>query len=196
MREMPVIAIHEARKTAFKELIWKEKETMAFLSDNSRVMIMPKKLLFATCASLLLMTSAAIAENGSNVKISFSKDADKAFNEKYGAEEKVYIEKLVRDEIQKSLGSEYSVDVFVESATPNRPTMYQMAQTPSLSFQSFSLGGADMTGKVFDKNGNQVGEVHHKYYTPSIYEAQYSWTWHDADWAIEKFASKLKNSVK
>lgn len=154
-----------------------------------------RKIFYVSIATgVFLFANVALADSG--VKVSFSKDAEKAFSEKYGMEEKANIEESVREEIRKALGDGFNVEVIVESATPNRPTMYQMAKTPSLSFQSFSVGGADLKGIVFDKNGKQLGQAEYEYSTPFVYDAQYQWTWHDADWAIERFAKVLKKSIQ
>ncbi len=155
---------------------------------------MRKIFQISIAAAVVLFANSALADNG--VKISFSKDADKAFSEKYGMDEKANIEQTVREEIQKAMGDGFNIEVFVESATPNRPTMTQMSKNPSLSYQSFSIGGADLKGVVFDKSGKQLSEVKYEYSTPTIYDAQYQWTWHDANWAIERFAKALKKSVK
>ncbi|MET0336194.1 MAG: hypothetical protein ABW063_00375, partial [Caulobacter sp.] len=38
------------------------------------------------------------------------------------------------------------LDLVITDARPNRPTMQQMARKPGLSYQSFSIGGAAVTG--------------------------------------------------
>lgn len=152
--------------------------------------------IFIGFAFSALISGAAFAQTNDNVKINFSEDAEKAFVEKYGIDEKSYIEKTVREELKKAIGDGFNIEIFVESATPNRPTMFQMSKNPSLSYQSFSTGGANLKGVVLDKDGKEVANVKYEYSTPFIYDAQYYVTWRDADWAIERFANALKKSIQ
>jgi hypothetical protein len=75
-------------------------------------------------------------------------------------------------------------------ARPNRPTFKQMADQPSLSFESFSTGGARIDGHII-ASGGAMTPISYSYYEPDIRNARLSSVWADADWTIERFAYAL-----
>ena len=73
---------------------------------------------------------------------------------------------------------------------PNRPTFKQMADNPSLSYSSFSTGGADIQGHAVMPNG-QVIPLSYSYYETDIRFSRLGGTWADADGVIDRFAHRL-----
>lgn len=75
-------------------------------------------------------------------------------------------------------------------AVPNRPTFKQMADNPSLSFDSFGIGGAEIEGHIVGPDGH-VAPVSYRYYDSSIRDAVNVPIWHQASWTIQRFARDL-----
>jgi hypothetical protein len=82
------------------------------------------------------------------------------------------------------------VDLVLVDAVPNRPTFKQLGDTPGLSFQSFGIGGAKIEGSITTPDGRVI-PVSYKYYEPDIRYAHANWTWSDATWTFDRFASRL-----
>ena len=78
----------------------------------------------------------------------------------------------------------------IEDARPNRPTLRQMSSDPGLSFSSFGVGGARVTGEYRAKSGERT-PVDYSWYETDITRAPYNSTWSDADTAFERLANKL-----
>lgn len=82
------------------------------------------------------------------------------------------------------------------SLTPNRPTMAQMRDNPSLSFQSFGLGGAALTGKLVSVDGKELGTVSYSWEETWIDNVVQVGTWHDAQRAFSLFARHLSRDLQ
>lgn len=78
----------------------------------------------------------------------------------------------------------------IEDATPNRPTMRQMSQQPGLSYSSFGVGGARISGEYRARSG-ETTPVRYSWYETDIRRAPYYGPWNDADRAFERLADKL-----
>ena len=77
-------------------------------------------------------------------------------------------------------------------AQNNRPTIGQQSRETSLSFRSFSLGGAKIEAELFTKDGTSLGTVKYAYYDNVFDEfTQNTGTWTDARIAISRFSNKL-----
>ena len=77
-------------------------------------------------------------------------------------------------------------------AQNNRPTIGQQSRETSLSFRSFSLGGAKIEAELFTKDGTSLGTVKYAYYDNDFDEfTQNTGTWTDARIAISRFSNKL-----
>ena len=126
------------------------------------------------------------------VNITYSDKLEKEFVENYGTREKAFLEETIRKELADELGADaVRADITVIDAKPNRPTFEQLGNKPGLSYQSFSIGGAELSGKTFDKFGNLISIVNYEYTSPSIFDARMMHTWQDADYAIYRFARRL-----
>jgi hypothetical protein len=78
----------------------------------------------------------------------------------------------------------------IEDATPNRPTMRQMSQQPGLSYSSFGVGGARISGEYRARSG-ETTPVRYSWYETDIRRTPYYGAWSDADRAFERLADKL-----
>lgn len=151
--------------------------------------------LFVTIATFTaLITSPALAD-GLKVNVSFGDKAEKAITKTYGERERVTITDLIERNLTRALGTQAArVDVVINDVVPNRPTFKQMGDRPGLSFQSFGIGGADVSGKAYDAAGNLLGSVSYDWYGDIMW-ADTSWTWTDADRAMYQFSRQLAAAV-
>ncbi|MBW8302390.1 MAG: hypothetical protein K0M78_00275 [Brevundimonas sp.] len=83
------------------------------------------------------------------------------------------------------------IDLVLTDLRPNRPTFEQMAQRPGLDgHRSVSIGGAAIEGRITTADG-RVLPVRYDWYSNSIAEVRGYTTWHDADRAYQRLASRL-----
>jgi len=82
------------------------------------------------------------------------------------------------------------IELVIEDVVPNRPTFQQMADKPGLSFESFGVGGASVSGTVTTADGRSY-PVSYRWYETDIRWAQTAGTWTDAETAFDRFARKL-----
>ncbi|XBQ15076.1 MAG: hypothetical protein ABL308_08890 [Oceanicaulis sp.] len=78
--------------------------------------------------------------------------------------------------------------VVIEDATPNRPTFQQLADRPSLSARTVSIGGARVTAVMSDPAGDELGRFAYSWRTPALDREQYTLVWTDAENAFDRFA--------
>ena len=81
-------------------------------------------------------------------------------------------------------------------AKPNRPTHNQLSRDIGLSFNSFGLGGAELTADVIGANGESLGTMEYDYYT-SFNERVFQpiGIWEDANRSISKFSRKASKTL-
>ncbi|WP_425999841.1 hypothetical protein [Caulobacter sp. DWR1-3-2b1] len=82
------------------------------------------------------------------------------------------------------------LDLVIEDARPNRPTMREMSAKPGLSYQSFGVGGARVSGEYRAASGART-PVDYSWYETDIRWAEYGSTWSDADKAFDRLAVRL-----
>jgi hypothetical protein len=120
---------------------------------------------------------------------------DKA--DKYGQRELDYLATDLRDSVIQAINrqggltpSGGTLDLVIEDAVPNRPTMREMSATPGLSYESFGLGGARVTGVLTTPDGQTV-PVSYRWYETDIRWAQSAGTWSDAQTTFDRFGRQL-----
>ena len=86
--------------------------------------------------------------------------------------------------------------VTLEMAKPNRPTFNQLSEDASLSFQSFSIGGAEITAEVIGASGENLGTMEYDYYS-TLNENGFHpvGIWQDADRSISRFSKKATKKL-
>jgi hypothetical protein len=87
------------------------------------------------------------------------------------------------------------IELVLADARPNRPTFKQLGDTPGLSYQSFGVGGAEITG-VSIAAGGAVTPISYKYYESDIRWARWGGTWADAQNTFQRFASDLRRGER
>ena len=152
-----------------------------------------KTLLLAGAALMI----APIAQAG-EINISFSEDFTETLNEDYGVREgEVLIEELTED-LTRTFGDELAsmgdINITIIDAKPNRPTFEQMGA--GLSFESISIGGADLVGEVVDADGAVIASVEYDYYSHSIEDSIGRTTWSDARRAFDRFTRRLASEYE
>ena len=149
--------------------------------------------LVAIAAVLLMATPAAAAP--ASVHVSIGPKLQEKAVEKYGAEEVDRLALDLRRRVERSLGrsgalADADVRLVLLDVRPNRPTMKQMGDRIGLSFSSFSVGGARIEGEAITADG-RVRPVGYAWYETDIRQAAGRSTWHDAEWAFDRFARRL-----
>lgn len=82
------------------------------------------------------------------------------------------------------------LDLVIEDARPNRPTMQQLSNTPGLSIESRGVGGAEISGTLTTADGRTV-PVSYRWYESDFRNTVATSTWTDAENSFDRFASKL-----
>lgn len=83
-----------------------------------------------------------------------------------------------------------TIVLVLEDAVPNRPTMKQMSDKPGLSYDSFGVGGAAISGSVTTADG-RTSPVAYRWYETDIRWARPATTWTNAEQAFDQFARGL-----
>ncbi len=82
------------------------------------------------------------------------------------------------------------MDLVIESATPNRPTMAEMGAVTGLSLSSIGLGGAVISGTVTAADGT-VQPISYRWHETDLRQVRGYATWSDADRAFDWLASEI-----
>lgn len=127
--------------------------------------------------------------------VSFSPEFQAALEEDYGVREGEYLREAVIEAIntelaRRGVSSAGSIEVTIIDAEPNRPTMQQLVDRPSLDAGSISIGGAELRATL------PSGEVvTHRRYNHSLADiAGPATTWTEARRAIRQFAIKVADA--
>lgn len=153
------------------------------------------KSVFATIAIVSSLMATSAFADGLQINVTYGTKAEKAITKTYGERERGAIRDLLERNLTRELGNQAArVDVVINDVVPNRPTFKQLGDQPGLSFQSFGIGGADVSGKAYDAAGNLLGEVSYDWYGDILW-ADTAWTWTDADRALYQFSRRLAAAV-
>jgi hypothetical protein len=141
-----------------------------------------------------LLPAAAYAAPAS-VSVKVGPKLEELAKTKYGAPEIERLAQRLELKVSRSLSrrealADARVELVLEDAVPNRPTFKQLGDTPGLSFESFGVGGARISGRMITADGT-VTPISFKWYETDIRQAQNNWTWSDAEWAFDRFAVRL-----
>lgn len=153
-----------------------------------------KPLLLAGAALLL-----APFANAAEINVSFSEDFSEKLTEDYGAREGERLVERLTSQLERKfdgMAGVQTINVVIEDAKPNRPTMQQMSDRIGLSYQSFSLGGADLHGEVIGVDGSMITEIDYDWYENDIRWSENRATWGDAMRTFQLFSGKLSKAVK
>jgi hypothetical protein len=144
-------------------------------------------------AAALAFASPALAQT---TPVSFSPEFQEALEDDLGAREGEYLRENVIQAINAELaargaaGAASNINVTIVDAEPNRPTMQQMFDRPSLDMRSISIGGAELRAEL------PSGEVvMHRRFNHSLADVTgAATTWGEARRAIRQFAVKVADA--
>jgi hypothetical protein len=158
-----------------------------------------KALALAAVASLAA-GSAALAEPPppvSSVSVTIGPELREKAETTYGVRDVERLAAELQSDVERELsrsgalgGAGGRLELVLVDAKPNRPTFKQLGDKAGLSYESVSLGGATIEGRVIAADG-QVIPLRYRWYEHDIREARFGGTWSDAEWTIERFASRL-----
>ncbi|MFO1012780.1 MAG: hypothetical protein U1E50_03365 [Caulobacteraceae bacterium] len=116
---------------------------------------------------------------------------------KYGERDVNDLAERLRGSVERELGRNGALaedgarlELVITDARPNRPTFREMARNPSLSFESVSLGGAEIRGELVAADGTRT-PVSYRWYENDLAESYYGWTWSDAYQSFDQFARRV-----
>lgn len=88
--------------------------------------------------------------------------------------------------------------ITLEDARNNRPTFEQLSRETSLSFQSFGVGGAELSGELLDASGESLGTLSYRWFETNIDQfgfSQANGVWTDARRAISRFSNRTAKTL-
>lgn len=153
------------------------------------------RIVALTTVALLASASAALAAPAS-VEVRLSPAMQAKAEKTYGVRDVNEIAADLQRTVERRLAKTGAYDgariqLTLVDAVPNRPTMKQMFDKPGLSFQSFGIGGAEITGQAIAADGT-VTPLGYKWYEQDIREAaRAAGPWQDAQWTMQRFADRL-----
>ncbi|MDP2259603.1 MAG: hypothetical protein Q8J89_07790 [Caulobacter sp.] len=107
-----------------------------------------------------------------------------------------FLKRDLRDSLERELGRSGGLsadgavlNLVIEDATPNRPTMRQMTRTPGLSYESRGIGGATLSGTLVTADG--AVPVSYRWYESDFLSTFAAGTWSDAETSFDRFARKV-----
>ena len=151
--------------------------------------------IIALAAAALLSSATGAFAAPAAVTVTVGPELQKKAVEKYGVRE---IDRLA-DELRKDVERELTrtgaydgarIELTLVDAVPNRPTFKQLSDKPGLSFESFGIGGARIEGQAIGPGGS-VTPIKYSWYETDIRQSWSHSTWSDAQWTINRFASRL-----
>lgn len=161
-----------------------------------------RRICLALLSGLALLVAAAPAaadrqrlEPSATVSVTLSEQLREKAISTYGLAEM----EALADELQVEVSRELArtgvmlggrVELVLEDAKPNRPTRKEMSDRPSLSFRSFSVGGASISGRTVSFDG-KVTPVRFDWYATDITDARHGAVWADAERTFDSFARRL-----
>lgn len=107
-----------------------------------------------------------------------------------------FLKAELRESLERELGRSGGLtaggavlNLVIEDATPNRPTLRQMTRTPGLSYQSRGIGGATLSGALVSADGTVP--VSYRWYESDFRNTIAAGTWTDAETTFDRFARKV-----
>lgn len=152
-----------------------------------------RKIALMIGLSLAAVASGALAQGGPRVHVNIGPALERKAGD-YGAEELTVLRGELGHEVGSALARNNSpivaVDLTIEDANPNRPTMSQMARTPGLSLSSIGVGGARLSGVATFADGH-TQPIRYQWFETDIRNEQASSTWTDAERSFMYLADDL-----
>jgi hypothetical protein len=157
-----------------------------------------RRTITALLAFGALTAPALAADTVSIAPIQFGPElTEKA--EEYGQRELDYLAEQLREDLERELAgllgeNGMRLDVTILDATPNRPTMEQMADR-GLDMSSISIGGASLEAQLIAADGTELETFSYAWRSHDIRDVVGYTRWTDARRAIRRFASDIGESL-
>ncbi len=107
-----------------------------------------------------------------------------------------FLKTELRESLERELGKSGGLtpdgavlNLVIEDATPNRPTMRQLTRTPGLSYESRGIGGATLSGTLVTADG--AVPVRYRWYESDFGNTVAAGTWSDAETSFDRFARRV-----
>lgn len=179
-------------------------QARGFDSDFSQAVTGPYKLEIIVSEDLAHRANnlpEKLSDRGSNRRL----NASFANNGNYGDKEIEFLledleEEITRDFAKRGLTLSDTAPtllrVTINEVKPNRPTFNQLSEDVSLSFQSFSIGGADVSAEFIAEGGAVIGTADYDYYSSFNDNNAYArGVWTDTSRAFSKFSKRLSKKL-
>lgn len=144
----------------------------------------------------VLAGPALAAPDVATVRVAIGPDLAKK-TEIMDAREFDYLTRELKKSVERTLNQSGALgpdggelDLVIEDARPNRPTMQQMSRRPGLSYSSFGVGGARVSGEYRAASGART-PVDYSWYETDITWSDTNSTWSDANRAFDQLAARL-----
>ena len=151
-------------------------------------------------AAVLAFAGAASAQTLE--RISYSPEFQTELQDELGEREGEYLQREINQAIDRAIArrnvaaAPIRIEVIIEDAQPNRFTMRQLRDRPSVDpLRSVSVGGAELRAVLRNADGAVLTEVEHRRYSASLRDLFFEpLTWTDANRAIRKLAAKVADA--
>jgi hypothetical protein len=152
------------------------------------------RTLILALAALGLSGTAALAAPAS-VTVVLGPELQAKAEKDYGLREVNELADRLRAKVERRLSRSAAydgarVELVLTDAKPNRPTFKQLGDVTGLSFESFGIGGAAIEGHAIAPDG-KVTPIGYRWYETDITQTLGNSTWHDAEWAFDRVATRL-----
>tara|TARA_R110002073_G_scaffold335895_1_gene529418 strand:- start:1828 stop:2361 length:534 start_codon:yes stop_codon:yes gene_type:complete len=163
--------------------------------------LMTKTFSLAAAAAFSLTAGAALAAEPVSIAPIQIGDALAAKADEIGEREFDRLSEILRGDLERELAGHLGengavLHVTILDADPNRPTMAEMAATPGLSMESFSIGGASLAAELVTSSGATLQSYSYAWHSHSINNAAYAGTWSDARRTFDRFAAEIGASLE
>jgi hypothetical protein len=151
--------------------------------------------------SLAIAAIMALPASALTVETQFSTAFQEKLEKNYGVREADGLARALKRDVEKALekvgGPADRIVLTIEDAQPNRPTMKQTSDKPGLdSIRSVSLGGAHISGVVYDARGAEIASLDYDWFETDLENAVPGGVWSDARRAFSRFAARLARDLK
>ncbi len=149
----------------------------------------------ALAAAVLLASAATAAASPASVSVRIGPELQAKATSSLGVREVNDLAAELQRTVEKRLAKTGAYDgarieLVLIDAVPNRPTFRQLADSDSLSYQSFGLGGARIEGRAVAPSG-AVTPLAYAYYEDDLRQSRNGATWTDAEGTFSRFAYYL-----
>lgn len=150
--------------------------------------------------STLTALALGLAAHATTITVNYSEDFAEQLAEDYGEREGPYLAEEVMEDVQRELDRRGidvpRIDITIEAAKPNRPTMEQISDRPGLDpFRSISIGGMDLSATAYGEDGAVLMEFQYDWFENDIRNVRGASTWWDAKRASSRFARRFAEAL-